>query len=636
LQFTSLYDWDRRYQAEYETDQANTLQELTRGPVGPGFALFGFNGTATTATGGPDIDRQFALATFLDRVYVGSIGSEHERGPWDFSWQADYSLARATSDGQYRGRFRIRNVSLDATFGETGYTLRALPVGTRDPGNLANYAFDNLRRVDLNREDTIAAIQGELRRNFEFAGREAFFEAGVKMRNRDAVTGQDVFSFNPQSSAFNAVPNIAVLRGNLSTLAGFDVPSTIAPLGVFPTADAARGRFDAAFQAIGRLVTPALGETFGGDFTLDESTTAYYAMAQFEPLQDFSVLTGVRLEQTDLSTQGYFTQLDNDDNPIPAPGISLVNLGNRGTDYAVVMPHLHVTWRPTDQIDVRASFNRGLQRPDFDDFANRQSYNFVTRDLSAGNPFLDPLIADNFDVQLGWYPNRNTAFQVGFYYKSIQDFFVEYDGPFRNTAGALVTPITPATGIASEPLSIEVVLNGDSATVTGVELNYSQNLTMLPGPLSGLFIASNLTFIDSEAQLTSVRPNETFTLPGQPDILANLSLGYENDWTTVRLAGNYVGESLEEVSGIETLTDANGTTTFQFGRERDVFRNERFSLDLTAQLKFGENVRMTFEASNLTESSDEKVYRGNAATGPIFQQIESFGRTFTFGVNTRF
>jgi TonB-dependent receptor len=621
VQYTKLDDDDGRFQNEYEPDDADRPDEfrtVSRGFVG----LLG-QPPVTRTSGSVEFDKQIALANFVDDIFAMSVGSKHDLGAVAFNWQADYSNATAGSDGQYRGRFRVRNIALDADFSPTSVSVRPIAFGTRDPADPASFLFDELRRSDINREDEIVSLQGEIRRDLEIGGREAFIEVGAKTRSRDLTRDTDVFSFNPQSSAFNSVANIAALRGNLSTLPLFRPTSAIDRVGFFPERGAARARFDQVFQAVRPLITPRLVETFGSDYTVGEQTNAGYVMGQAQLGDTLSVIGGVRVEQTEMSTQGFFLQLDDDDNPVTGQ-LSLLDLGLRKQDYMLALPSVHLMWRPTDRIDVRASYNRGLQRPDFGDFANRQSWNLTRGQLTAGNPFLEPLVADQFDLSGGWFPNRNTALQAGIFYKKLDKFFFDYSGPLGTSGSRITLPTSGVvfpTGVTPATARLETTLNGEDATLIGVELAYSQSYTFLPGLLSGLFTQANFTWIDSEAVIGTARRNEKFTLPGQAELLGNLSVGWENDMFLVRIAGNYVGESLEAIGGA--------------GFE-DEFQREFVGLDVTAQLTLGERWQLTFEGANLNEGRDEVVFRGTPQSGAIFRQIEDFGRTYTVGLKARF
>jgi TonB-dependent receptor len=612
FQYTLLDDDDGRFQNEYETDNADRSDEIIS--TGRGFA--NLRPRTTTQTGGPDIDKQIQLAENYDEIFVASLGSDHDLGKWSFGWQADTSAADSSNNGSYRARFRIRNVNLNTTFTETDVGVVATASGTRDPNNLSLYLFDDFRRSDIDRKDDIFSVKGDIRREFDLGGREAYIEVGGKFRARDVTRDTNVFNFNPQSATFNAVLS-PQQRAALNSLPLFTGQSDIDQLGVFPDRGALRARMEQIFTAVRPLITPRLVETFGGDYLVDERTSAGYAMGQVKFGESLSVIGGVRVEQTDMRTQGFFLQLDDDDNPIPAPAVQLQDLGFTSQDYTEFLPSVHLLWRPVPELDVRASYNRGLQRPDFGDFANRQTYNFTTRELVAGNPGLEPTIADQLDFSVGWFPNRNTALQGSIFYKRFDKFFVSYDGPFLASAG-----ITAPSVVASAPLGLDTTLNGEEATLLGLELGYTQVLSFLPGLLSGLFIEANATYVDSEASASNVRPGK-FTLPGQADVLGNLSFGWENDRVTIRVAGNYVGESLEGIS--------SATTQYL-----DQYKLAYTGVDFTARVAISDNVQWTLEASNLTEARDERVYAGNAESGRLFRQVEDFGRTVTTGFRLRF
>lgn len=627
FQYTKLDDNDSRFQNEYEPPYASGTwrADSASGAIGVNsFQILPRTPVATqSGGGGGEIDKQIALATFVDEIFATSMGTKHELGDTSFGWQVDYSLATAGSDGQYRGRYRIRNIGLNVVQGESTVSVTPVTAGPRNPADASFYLFDQLRRSDINREDEIWAVNGYWRKDVTLGDMRGFVEFGAKHRTRDLFRDTDVFSFNPQNAPFSTALS-ADLRAPLSSLPLFTGQSTIMPTGFFPNASATRARFDAAFRAalpslLSRPQDQEIVETRGNDFAIGERTNAIYAMGELEFSPALSMIGGVRVEQTDATSQGFFVQTNADDDPITAPGFqALIDLGTRKQDYTIALPSLHVMWRPSDELDIRASYNRALQRPDFNDFANRQVYNTSNFRLDAGNPFLDPMVADQFDVSVGWYPNRNTALQAAVFFKQLDKFFVDYNGVFAFAGN----PIVLGGATFTAPQFLETTFNGDEATLRGLELSYSQAFTFLPGPLSGVFVEANVTWIDSEAKAKFIRPGETFTLPGQAEILGNLSVGWENDAVTVRLAANHTGEAFEVISG--------PTTTFN-----DEFRLANTTLDFSARWSITDNLQLSLEGSNLTEARDERVFRGNAQTGRIVRQIEDFGRTYTVGLKWR-
>jgi outer membrane receptor protein involved in Fe transport len=104
-------------------------------------------------------------------------------------------------------------------------------------------------------------------------------------------------------------------------------------------------------------------------------------------------------------------------------------------------------------------------------------------------------------------------------------------------------------------------------------------------------------------------------LPSQSDKTANLSLGYETDVISLRLAANYKSKYLAEVGDV---TD----TAY------DVYSDDHMQLDFTGKWTIRRGMQLYFNVVNL---NDEPYY---AYTGrkPYNFQYEQYGRTFVLGV----
>ena len=68
-------------------------------------------------------------------------------------------------------------------------------------------------------------------------------------------------------------------------------------------------------------------------------------------------------------------------------------------------------------------------------------------------------------------------------------------------------------------------LNGEAATVRGVEVALQNQLRFLPGPLDGIGVYANYTFSDSTAHFPQHSGDST--LPGQSRHVGNLAASYE-------------------------------------------------------------------------------------------------------------
>src|SRR5690606_26362752 len=106
---------------------------------------------------------------------------------------------------------------------------------------------------------------------------------------------------------------------------------------------------------------------------------------------------------------------------------------------------------------------------------------------------------------------------------------------------------TMTTSDAGYP-GFEVVrtVNGDDASVRGVELNWQQHFS------NGLLFGASATWLDTEFTLptgstVADRSGETFTLPLSSEHLYSVHVGYEKGGLSTRLAAVYRSEYLDEI-----------------------------------------------------------------------------------------
>ncbi|PWS22216.1 hypothetical protein DKP78_19550, partial [Enterococcus faecium] len=83
-----------------------------------------------------------------------------------------------------------------------------------------------------------------------------------------------------------------------------------------------------------------------------------------------------------------------------------------------------------------------------------------------------------------WYPNRDTQFSAGFFYKDIQTFYL----PSRTSLGQRDVF---GDGVL---YFYNSYINGEGAKISGVELTAKTAFTFLPGLLSGLGADVNYTY----------------------------------------------------------------------------------------------------------------------------------------------
>jgi len=602
--YAHLNDSDISYRDIFDLDSANGSDVAAVRPRGGRF-------------NDVDISKRLFFQDITDEVLTLSGGGSITTSGWRLGGQVDYSRSEFDNPEALRGRFRERDALVEIDGTDEAFNIRP-GIGERgsrgNPFQPVNFELDQLLAVSELRTDEVLSFRLDAAREFDLFGGPAEIAVGGRIRLRQKTNDREEFTGNPDSVDFERT---------LADLPLFVDNGNFGYASFYPSLGPSFAWFRQARQA---LITgaPAFQRqdlSAAGDYVLSEDVYAGYIQLRLEPAPGLRLIGGVRVEHTESGSEGFFTEFDSSGRgPNGAPG-TIIDLGNVADEYTEFFPGLHLRWELGPTFLLRASYNRGLQRPDFDDRRNVQRVQFEAddpedRDLFAGNPFLEPLIADQFDATLAWYPVRDTVVQASAFYKSIRNFFIDFagDGEALADLGIALPP-----GVSPDFDRIQTTINGDEAEVYGVELQLVHNFRYLPGFLGGLFVQANATLVESTSS-ASVRAGEEFALPGQRDLIANFSVGYENEELLLRVAGNYQGEALVDLAS---------------SAEEDVFVKPGFNLDVNARFRVGRNFELTFDVINLTDEAQIRFYQGNAA-GPLVSVNSSFGRTYQAGARVTF
>ncbi len=600
--------------ARYKLDEERYVDRWQMGAqrataLGPGTGSF---------QGGTDVElrKQISFNKRNETTSLAHIGGQTRTDDWTFDYSAASSRNRLEIPQLLTGRFRIRNIGIDYVQDEDSIAIGGRRVGTgADPANPAAYAFDQVTVQTEDREDKILQANFDARRDFDWGERQGFFKAGVKGHRRDKTADRE--------EAVGEVPGSAGI--NLGALPLQQVETRIPGFGFQPEGGAAEDLFR---RNLFRTTNASFGNSVNEDYTVEEDVDAAYLMGSIDLAPSFSVFGGVRYEATQWSTSGF--ERESFENAAGVVTNTVRPISVDGREYSNLLPSVHMRWEPSETLVIRGSVSSAIVRPNFDEAAATReiqteevSAGVFERSFSGGNPALDPLTADQFDLSVAWYPNAETFLYAGLFYKRIDDFYVDglLIGPDVARAGLPVGDGTRNGGFDEA----EVIVNGDRATVRGIELAYEQAFVYLPGWLSGLFASVNLTLVDSEADYGPIFNNRVAALPDQADRIANVSLGWENERFTVRASANYRDEQLDIV---------NSNPVF------DQVVSDYRTYDLNLRWNINEYLQLYFDGSNLTDEKDLTVWRGDASSGGSFPADEGgaidFGRSYAVGMRYKF
>ena len=224
------------------------------------------------------------------------------------------------------------------------------------------------------------------------------------------------------------------------------------------------------------------------------------------------------------------------------------------TSYDYWLPSLNMKFGLTDEIILRFAASKVLTRPD-----NSYIRNFLTLGLgtsgeltaSAGNPFIRPATAWQFDASAEWYFDDVGSLTLNGFYKSIDDFFYQ----------AVTNRSITSNGITRDVLVRGPANFDGTGKIKGFELAYQQTYEFLPQPFDGFGIQANYTFIKSSGLPNTFLnggnvPNSSTVPPGNLPLEQlskhnfNVTAFYEKGPLSLRAAYNWRSRFLLTASDV--------------------------------------------------------------------------------------
>lgn len=353
-------------------------------------------------------------------------------------------------------------------------------------------------------------------------------------------------------------------------------------------------QFNGTSAAQGNQVNPLT-------YTATEIIFAYYGQVNVEITEKFSVLTGVRVENT---KQGWITAQD-----------PKVAYGARGkVPYQDVLPSMHLKYKLTKKMNLRASYFSAINRPGFFEYVpfKVSDDNFSL----SGNPQLKHTTSQNFDLRYEYFPKGLDQLLIGGFYKDITNP-IETAVEFTGTSSATLKPFNFGKAVN---YGVEVCLTKYWGKF-GVSGNYTYTHSSIT--TSKLYYDTNFV----AEQRTQTRP-----LQGQAPHIANVSLLYKNQdiGLDIQLAYVFTGSKITFVSPYQDL---------------DYWQKATSQLDFSIEQRFLKHFTVYCKISNLlntpilVEIRQPNVYRtgkfalpGQTRDDRVTVQKETYGQNFIFGV----
>ena len=523
-------------------------------------------------------------------------GGEHDLDLWGVEYALGYSHAEENEPHRRDTAFEQKGLQLGYT--SAGQVPR-MAVGADDLDAVldpSGYELDEIVMEDNFTEDEEISFRLDISRDLRLAGNDTQLKFGLQQRNREKTGDLNATTYD----GFGGDYTLADFAMNSVDygLAAFGPGVKKGALNSFINAN--RGNFE--------VDETATALDSARDYVMDEDITALYAMHTVE-FDRANLVYGLRYEKTDFSADG--NRVIESGEPVPgAEEIAkdvYVSAEKYQRDYSDLFPSINFKYDYTDNIVLRAAYTESLSRPSFgylNPSAKEIEYDEGELKVEAGNPALDPYEAQNFDFSAEYYADRLGMFSVGVFRKQIDNFVVTAD--VTSTAD-----LTQYVGnLQVDDAEILQPINGDSATLTGAELSWTQGFD------NGLLLRANATVADSEAKLglgADAGRGNKIALPSQADLVGNFIVGYERDALSLRLSTTFTGERLVDVN----LEDA----------ALDRYQDSHMQVDLSAKYRFANGLQLSFSGVNL---NDEPFYINNSGYNG---QYEEYGPSYVLGLS---
>jgi TonB-dependent receptor len=533
-----------------------------------------------------------------NNLYAFSTGSRHERGTstltFDFyySWSkfqrdfAEYNmLLEPIAEGYYLMEFDVSN-------GRMYPEIRIL--NGLSPTDLQYATTTNLILTPRKKTEEIFSAKVDWEKKFIGDRSASALKLGAKFRSSGPKYDQTNFSYAVAPAQRAQFPFGNMLRPSDAVVFGLPRYMTAHPQ---PARELLVARPD--------LFTMNQFATFNAsntpDYNAKEETSAAYGQYSMQ-FGRHTILGGVRVERVEWSNQKKDVR--------GRDSIFRIEPRTVGSTYTNWLPGLHFRHEVRKNLILRESYNRSYGRPSLGILSRGRSEN-IAGNITDGNDQLQPLISDNFDVQLEYYTARGGLYSVGFFLKDIKNF--TFSNVYRfNELDANDIPIPDGSGAFTYTKPI----NGETAKNKGIELIARQRLFFLPGPLKGLSASVSATFTDGKAGYPN-RPGEKLPLPGFSDFMMTSSLEYAWGKFSSRIDYRYRADYIE---GLDV------------DFSRDDWFGAREQVDAEVHYRIRKNWSAFVTGQNLTQRPLVS-YQGYKY---FVEDLSMSGRKFTFGMEYKF
>lgn len=587
-------DWEARDRLRFRLDKSVDEEE-----AGSGYDPS--DGLAVTLG---RLERDLKTRNSVSLINSYTLGGEHQFGKIGVDYSYTISHAEEFRSPSTNLTYEAKDVNMDYEFSNEHYPqlsnftdddgeifdindpsnfeldeielLGAYIPNSKDPNGNITTDDDQIIALNVSMDVTVGPLAGKIK-------------AGVKMSSKEKMedrTGNEIWGWDgdddlTMTGLTKDIDGENFMDGNYTHTLGIDVDKVHNHM---------------ASNIDNYEILPAYEDVFFKTWDATEDLTAFYGMADMR-MGNLNIIAGARVENATIeynSWNGDIAEIEDAEGTYEE-SLDLVTKVNSKSDNSLTLPMVHLRYNVNEKLLVRLAYTESLARPNYGSLVP-----FVIADedeAEVGNPDLQPAHAKNIDMMVEYYAGPLGLMSFGYFSKDIANYF--YEGVFEDY-----------TVFGKEYAEVVMPANGEGATLSGWEFNLQQQLSFLPGILSGLGVYANYTSTTSDANYGSDRENTT--LPGQAGSTGNLSLSYETKRLSTRLSYAISDKYIVKVGG-----DA----------DEDVYYEPSNRVDFSLSYNPMKNITIIADLMNLN-NAPLGYYQGSEST-PI--QRELYGPLFRMG-----
>ncbi len=261
--------------------------------------------------------------------------------------------------------------------------------------------------------------------------------------------------------------------------------------------------------------------------------------------------------------------------------------------YDNLFPSASMKYRFTRNLDFQFGYSTTIRRPTFRDIAGVWSVDDAAQQVSAPNANLRPERSDNFATRLAYYFEPVGIVGLNLYQNTVKGLF-QSDQLTAEEFGNTDPEFAHYTFLTTTPSEQKVVIRG-------LEIEYSQSLSFLPGALKGLNARCSYTRNYSSVTTANMSPHGVNT----------------------GLSWNYRRLSLYASAAWRDYVPLNTAKTS--------FNRHRMPIDMGGSIKLTKRTDFFFTGRNL-RSEPVITFQKSANAPAVPTSVEVTGAVWTFGV----